>query len=66
MKATSEEKHCIYCRFANDIFETEDMLCDKNGVVPKEYVCRKFVYDPLKRVPRRPPKPEGSIDLPEI
>lgn len=30
------------------------MICQKYGVVPVEHHCRKFRYDPLKRVPARP------------
>lgn len=47
---------CEFCRFASEIAGTEEMLCEKRGVVAKEYCCRKFVYDPLKRVPRRLPE----------
>ena len=37
----------------------EHMICQKYGVVPVEHHCRKFRYDPLKRVPARPkPLPE--------
>ena len=32
----------------------EHMICQKYGVVPVEHHCRKFRYDPLKRVPARP------------
>ncbi len=47
---------CEFCRFATEIKATEDMLCTHRGVVDKEYVCRKFIYDPLKRVPRTLPE----------
>ena len=50
-----EEYACAYCRFASEVTGTEDMLCRKKGVVPKQFICKKFVYDPLKRTPRRPP-----------
>lgn len=32
----------------------ENVLCKKHGVVEKEYSCRKFSYDVLKRQPKRP------------
>ena len=47
---------CEFCRFASDLAGTREMLCQKRGVVAKEYKCRKFIYDPLKRVPRRLPE----------
>ncbi len=59
------EKICEYCRFAGPIAGTGDMLCDKKGVVPKEYTCRRFLYDPLKRVPRRMPELPIPEDLGE-
>lgn len=57
MKKNSDTpKICELCRFAEAISETEDMLCRHKGTVDKEYSCRKFVYDPLKRVPRKLPE----------
>ena len=57
MRRNSDEaKLCEFCRFATEIKTTEDMLCAYKGVVDKEYSCRKFVYDPLKRVPRKLPE----------
>ena len=32
----------------------EHMICQKYGIVPAAHRCRKFRYDPLKRVPSRP------------
>lgn len=29
------------------------MICQKCGIVPAEHRCRRFRYDPLKRVPAR-------------
>ncbi len=58
MKKSAEDcpKLCEFCRFAIEVPRTDDMLCEVRGVVGKEYCCRKFVYDPLKRIPRRPPE----------
>ena len=58
MKRKSDDtaRICEYCRFSAVVQTTEDMLCEHHGVVHKEYYCRKFVYDPLKRVPKRPPE----------
>ena len=55
-KNSDVAKMCEFCRFASQIKTTEDMLCSHKGVVDKEYSCRKFVYDPLKRVPRKLPE----------
>ena len=47
---------CEFCRFADGVNLTGDMLCTKKGIVPKDYVCRGFVYDALKRVVHKPLK----------
>ena len=31
------------------------ILCPRRGIVAPDYSCRKYRYDPLKRVPRRLP-----------
>mgnify|MGYP005768675207 FL=1 len=56
------EYACGYCRFASEVTGTEDMLCRKRGVVSKQFICKKFVYDPLKRSPRRAP----ALIIPEL
>ena len=50
------ERYCAYCSFAGKIDE-ETMICQKCGVVPAMHQCRRFRYDPLKRVPPKA-KPE--------
>lgn len=43
-------QHCAYSAKLND----EQMLCTKKGVVSIDGACRKFSYDPLKRIPPKP------------
>lgn len=45
---------CKYCEHMVQVLRDDNLLCDKRGVVAKDYKCRQFIYDPLKRVPRRP------------
>lgn len=47
------DRRCAYCAFAGKISD-EQMICQKCGVVPSSHQCRRFRYDPLKRVPARP------------
>lgn len=47
------DRACSYCQFAGKV-DGESMICQKYGVVPAGHHCRKFRYDPLKRVPSRP------------
>lgn len=49
------ERCCAYCEYARPLYGDEgNILCDKNGVVDADHVCRAFIYDPLKRAPARP------------
>ena len=56
-------KLCIYCENATVIADDENVLCSMRGIVNKEFCCKKFAYDPLKRGPRpMPPIPKLSED----
>ena len=44
---------CLYCTYGTKI-DSEQVLCIKKGVVSTEGSCRKFEYDPCKRVPVKP------------
>lgn len=44
------ERSCLYCRYGTKLDE-DMMLCAKKGIVPACGDCRKFRYDPFKRVP---------------
>jgi len=44
------EKSCSYCTMGARMND-EQILCIKKGVVPADGKCRKFCYDPCKRVP---------------
>jgi hypothetical protein len=46
-------KSCSYCSRGTKI-DDEQVLCIKKGIVPANGKCRKFVYDPCKRVPPKP------------
>lgn len=52
---------CLYCEKATVINDDEHVLCSFHGIVNKEFKCKKFAYDPLKRVPKpMPPMPKLS------
>ena len=46
-------KSCEYCAWGTKIGDHQ-ILCTKRGVVADSYACRKFTYDPCKRVPSKP------------
>ncbi len=56
------EPACIYCIHGKTSGEGEKVFCAKKGIVSAGDSCRKFDYDPLKRVPK---KPILSTDLTE-
>ena len=47
------ERSCAYCAHATKLDE-ESVLCIKKGVVSIFKKCRKFEYDPCKRIPGKP------------
>lgn len=54
-EAVQIERCCAYCEYARPLYgDGNNIICDKNGVVDADHVCRAFIYDPLKRAPARP------------
>ena len=43
-------RSCSYCAYGTQVSD-EQILCTKHGIVSVYYNCRKFEYDPCKRVP---------------
>lgn len=52
-------RSCNYCSHGTCL-DGEHILCAKRGIVGVDNGCRKFVYDPYKRVPPRPKAPDFS------
>ena len=48
---------CGTCAHARRSADGKGMLCPYRGAVSLEDECRRYEYDPLKRIPRRPPAP---------
>ena len=44
---------CSYCANGTQV-DDEQVLCIKRGVVCAYSKCRKFIYDPCKRIPPKP------------
>lgn len=44
------KRACTYCIHGTKIGD-EQILCTKRGAVSVYYACRKFKYDPCKRIP---------------
>ena len=47
------EPRCAYCRRCT-VLDGERVLCIRKGIVSAGNSCRRFRYDPLKRVPPKP------------
>ncbi len=43
---------CIYCENGSTTANGQTVLCTKKGVMLPDSFCKKFRYDPLKRVPQ--------------
>ncbi len=46
------ERSCSYCTFGARL-DDEQVLCSKKGVCPMDGKCRRFRYDPTKRIPKK-------------
>lgn len=46
------ERSCAYCLYGAHI-EDGQILCSKKGLRTVENQCRKFKYDPCKRIPTK-------------
>lgn len=49
---------CSYCVYGNRAKEGNKVLCEKMGLVDATYSCKKWEYDPIKRVPKK------QLDIP--
>ncbi len=47
------EPRCAYCKHSAPLND-DQVLCVKKGIVSPAGACRRFRYDPLKRVPPKP------------
>ena len=45
-------RSCRYCTCGTQLTE-EQVLCNRRGVVASDKACRKFSYDPCKRIPAK-------------
>lgn len=48
----AKEPRCGYCLHGKLSADGNSVLCPKKGVMDKDSFCKKFRYDPLKRVPK--------------
>ena len=53
------QRSCAYCTFGTQLDE-DTVLCTKRGIMPIYKACRKFKYDPCKRIPHKAKSPDFS------
>ncbi len=54
---------CTYCEYVRLSRDKKVLYCKYKGIVVEDYSCKRFKYDPLKRIPRPPVKlPTYSAD----
>ena len=51
------ERSCGYCKYGAKLDDTS-VLCTKRGIVDIGKKCRKFSYDPCKRIPLKAKAPD--------
>lgn len=56
-------KCCAYCEKATTLSGDDYVLCSKKGVVLQTHSCRRFTYDPLKKIPKRSPALPSLEDI---
>ena len=54
-RTSSIEPACEICLLGRASCDKQHILCRWAGVVAPDHQCKKFRYDPLKRIPHRPP-----------
>ena len=57
------EPKCELCVHAVTAADGSAILCPKKGIREFNDVCRRFRYDPLKRIPARPAERVTFSDL---
>lgn len=46
-------KKCANCAYGTLTSDKENILCLKEGVKEPDDFCKKYKYDPLKRIPQK-------------
>lgn len=60
------DRACVYCENASLLQDKDFVLCRRHGVVNAGHSCRRFSYDPLKRIPVPRKRVDKDIKLPEL
>ena len=64
-KDDGDDMICALCERGTPLFTGDAVLCRKRGLVWATAHCRRFKYDPLKRVVH-PVPPIPKLEFPEL
>ena len=53
---------CAICIYSREMAGLSELLCDKKGIVPSDYVCKKFSLDITAKTARR----KRTLDTPAL
>ena len=53
------QRSCAYCTYGTQL-DDDTVLCTRRGIMPIYKACRKFKYDPCKRIPLKAKTPDFS------
>ncbi|MBQ9544071.1 MAG: hypothetical protein IJV00_02960 [Clostridia bacterium] len=65
MKKYEEYRNCRYCERSNEVMDDDNVLCDKKGIVARDYVCGGFRLDLMKLDPAGRTVPVGEVSFGE-
>lgn len=52
-------RSCSYCCYSTELSE-DNLLCAKKGIIDAQNPCKKFRYDPIRRIPSKFRSPDFS------
>ncbi len=55
-------KNCATCKFGKPLINTDDIMCQKKGLVSAKHICKKYDYN---RLLKRPPK-KRSVNISKL
>ncbi len=50
---TDVSRICATCKYASPLCSTDDMMCQKKGLVSSDFSCKRYDYNRLMKLPPR-------------
>ena len=55
-------KICVTCKFGKNLSSTNDIICEKYGLVSQNHTCKHYDYNRLMKRPSKKRTVKGSFD----